>query len=297
MACTGKEIKMIGAIIGDIAGSRFEWHNHKSKKFDFFGRGCKPTDDSIMTIAIAKAVMESRDRYDGVDVEKLSENAAVWMRKIGKHYPDCGYGGTFYKWIIGVIDDPYGSYGNGAAMRVSAAADVARNLEEAKTLARAVTVVTHDHPESIRAVEALAGAIYLAREGMDMTEIRYYIMDYYDLDFTLDSIRKGYRFDVSCQGSVPVAFQAFLESDSFEDAIRNAISVGGDSDTIAAITGALAEAFYGVPGWMADKAIGMLNHHLREIVQEFYINSNVYLGTRFAEAGEIEEETPGNMCE
>jgi ADP-ribosylglycohydrolase len=219
------------------------------------------------------------------------------MRKIGKHYPNCGYGGTFFGWIFGKINGPYGSYGNGAAMRVSAAADAARSLEEAKALARAVTVVTHDHPESIRAVEALAGAIFLAREGMDMTEIRYYIMDYYDLDFTLDSIRDGYEFDVSCQGSVPVALEAFLESDSFEDAIRNAISVGGDSDTIAAITGALAEAYYGAPGWMADKAIGMLNHHLREIVHEFYINGNVYFGARFAEARAVEEEAPENICE
>lgn len=267
---------MIGAIIGDIAGSRFEWNDHKSKKFEFFGKGCFPTDDSIMTIAIAKAVMESKDRYGGVDAEKLSENAVIWMRKIGKHYPDCGYGGTFFRWIYEEIDGPYGSYGNGAAMRVSAAADAARSLEEAKALARAATVVTHDHPESIRAVEALAGAIFLARDGMDMTEIRCYIKEYYDLDFTLDGIRGGYEFDVSCQGSVPVALEAFLESNSFEDAIRNAISVGGDSDTIAAITGALAEAYYGVPGWMADKAIGMLNHHLREIVQEFYINGYAY---------------------
>ncbi len=266
---------MIGAIIGDIAGSRFEWHNHKSKDFEFFTSGCHFTDDSVMTIAVAKAIMESRNFY-GEEVN-LPENTVKWMQKIGRHYPHCGYGGNFYQWIFSDNPKPYGSYGNGAAMRVSAAGDIADSLDEAQQIARDVTEVTHNHTESVKAAEAVASAIFLARHQNSKEEIRQYIRDnYYWIDFTLDEIRRDYKFDVSCQGSVPQALEAFFESDGFEDAIRNAISIGGDSDTIAAITGGIAEAYYGVPAWMADKAIGKFNYHMREIIQDWYINGHVH---------------------
>ena len=243
---------MIGAIIGDIVGSRFEFHNWKSKDFDLFAPGCRPTDDSIMTLAVAAALMEA-----GEDASALEACAIRWMQLLGRSYPNCGFGGRFREWIFAENPRPYGSYGNGAAMRISPVGFYARGEDEVKRLVRAVTAISHDHPESLKGAEATAMAIYLARGGADKAAIRERIeRDYYQIDFTLDEIRPTYRFDVSCQGSVPQALEAFFESDSFEDAIRNAISIGGDSDTIAAITGGIAEAFYGVPtviAWAADQ--------------------------------------------
>jgi type I restriction enzyme M protein len=256
---------MLGAIIGDIVGSRYEFNNIKTKSFPLFDKTCRPTDDSIMTLAIARAILACNGDY-----AKLEEQAVYWMRKIGQPYPGCGYGGRFYQWMYDESMGAYHSFGNGAAMRVSPCGFVANSLEEAKSLSKAVTEVTHDHPEGLKGAEATAVAIYLARIGSSKEEIRaYMVTHYYPLDFTLDSIRDSYRFNETCQGSVPQAIEAFLESTGFEDAIRNAISIGGDSDTLAAITGGIAQAYYGVPDDIRTSALNFLNTDFRNILSEF----------------------------
>lgn len=256
---------MIGAIVGDIVGSRFEWHNIKTKDFELFTPECRPTDDSIMTLALAQAILKSQP--DGSD---LSQNVVTWMQVLGRSYPYAGYGGRFRRWIFSPAPQPYKSFGNGAAMRVSPAGFAASSLEEAKELARKVTEVTHNHPEGIKAAEATASSIYLARTGKSLSELREFIHEnYYPMDFTLDEIRDSYRFDVTCQGSVPQAFMAFFESTGFEDAIRNAISIGGDSDTIAAICGGIAEAYYGVPDAIRERALTFLDARLTQILTAF----------------------------
>ena len=253
---------MIGAIIGDIVGSRFEWNNHRSKDFELFTPKCFATDDSIMTLAIGEALMCSRS-----DWSDLGAQAVRCMQKVGRPYPNCGYGGRFLGWMYSDHPAPYGSYGNGAAMRVSACGAAARTLEEAKALSRAVTEVTHNHPEGLKGAEATTVAIIMARSGHSMKEIRDAIeREYYPMNFTLDEIRPTYRFNESCQGTVPQALTAFFESTGFEDAIRNAISVGGDSDTLAAITGGVAEAYYGVPAELRDRAISYLDARLLDIL-------------------------------
>ena len=256
---------MLGAIIGDIVGSRFEWNNHRNKEFDLFTTECFPTDDSIMTLSVAKAILESKE-----DFSDLSEKTENFMQKIGRNYPNCGYGGNFFNWIFSDNPKPYNSYGNGAAMRVSAVGFVANSLEEAKSLSRKVTEITHNHPEGIKGAEATAVAIYLAKIGKDISEIRDFITkNYYTLDFTLDEIRDTYEFNETSQNTVPQALQAFFESTNFEDAIRNAISIGGDSDTLAAICGGIAEAYYGIPDNIRKQAINFLDKDLLKILIEF----------------------------
>ncbi|MGY3776821.1 ADP-ribosylglycohydrolase family protein [Helcococcus sueciensis] len=256
---------MLGAIIGDIVGSRFEFNNHRSKEFEFFTYECFPTDDSIMTLAIAKAILESKENYS-----ELSENTVKFMQEIGREYPDCGYGGRFYQWMFSDNPKPYNSFGNGAAMRVSAAGFAAESLEEAKVLSKLVTEVTHNHPEGIKGAEATAVAIFLAKTGKSISEIKDYIKDnYYSLDFKLDDIRETYKFNETSQDTVPQALQSFFESVDFEDSIRNAISIGGDSDTVAAICGAVAEAYYGVPTDIRKQALKFLNKQLLDILLEF----------------------------
>ena len=256
---------MLGAIIGDIAGSRFEWNNHKSKDFELLTYKCSPTDDSVMSLAVALAILVSKPDYSD-----LSKNTVKCMQEVGRKYPNCGYGGNFRKWIFSSNPHPYNSYGNGAAMRVSAAGFAANSLDEAKLIAKTVTGVTHNHPESLKAAEAVAAAIYMARQGSSMLEIQDVInRDYYKIDFTLDDIRTTYKFDVSCQGSVPQAFEAFFESTGFEDAVRNAVSIGGDSDTIAAICGGIAEAYYGIPAVLRKHALTFLDKELLQILVAF----------------------------
>lgn len=235
---------MLGAIIGDIIGSRFEWHNIKTKEFELFVKECRPTDDSIMTLAIAKALL----CCDGRDFSQLGEQTVRCMQRIGRKYPLVGYGKKFTFWLMSLNPQPYNSLGNGAAMRVSPCAYVAETLDEALELAKTVTEVTHNHPEGIKGTQATVAAVFLALHGSSMAEIREHIdRNYYPMNFTLDEIRPTYKIDGSCQGTVPQAITAFLESTSFEDAIRNAISIGGDSDTIAAITGSIAGAYYDIP--------------------------------------------------
>lgn len=256
---------MLGAIIGDIAGSRFEWDNIKSREFELFTNRCRPTDDSIMTLAVAQAILNCGD-----DHARLGAEAVNCMQALGRKYPAAGYGGRFSRWLSSPAPAPYHSFGNGAAMRVSPCAWAAGSLEDAKAMARAVTEVTHDHPEGLKGAEAAVCAVYLALHGSGIPEIRAHISEnYYPLDFTLDEIRPDYSFDVSCQGSVPQAITAFLESTGFEDAIRNAISIGGDSDTIAAIAGGIAGAFYGVPEGLRSQVLRFLDANQENILNRF----------------------------
>ncbi len=256
---------MIGALIGDIVGSRFEFHNHKSKDFELFTSDCRPTDDSVMSLAVARALLDCSGDYS-----RLGEEAVREMRAWGRQYPFAGYGGTFSRWLMASDPKPYGSWGNGAAMRVSACGYAARSMDEALSMARAVTEVTHNHPEGIKGAEAVASAVYMARVGHDMEEIRAYVTEhYYPIGFTLNEIRDTYRFDVSCQGSVPQALEAFFESTDFESALRGAISIGGDSDTIADVTCAVAEAYYGVPEEIRETALTFLDDTQRETLALF----------------------------
>ena len=262
---------LFGAIIGDICGSRFEANNIKTKEFEFMplNKGCRITDDSIMTMAVAHAILDYN--WANRSIDDLKDRAIICMQEFGKLYPDAGYGRRFYRWIFSTNPKPYNSYGNGAAMRVSPCGFAARSLQEAIDTAVAVTEVTHNHPEALKAAETVAAVIFLARYGSSMKELKDYVEKYYcTLDFTLDDIRPTYKFDVSCQGSVPVALEAFFEAISFEDAIRNAISIGGDSDTIAAITGGIAEAFYGIPNELKASALYFLDEQQNKIIEKFY---------------------------
>lgn len=256
---------MIGAIIGDTVGSRFEWDNLKSKEFEFLTPDCELTDDSIMSLAVATAIFMCEGDYS-----KLSDEAVNCMQTLGRLYPHAGYGGNFARWLQSENPAPYNSFGNGAAMRVSPCAYVAETLEEAKAFSRAVTEVTHDHPEGIKGAEATTAAIFLALHGSSIAEIREYIdQNYYPMNFTLDELRPIYQYDVTCQGTVPPAIMAFLESTGFEDAIRNAVSIGGDSDTIAAITGSIAEAYYGVPGKMREQILPYMDAFQMKVLNQF----------------------------
>jgi type I restriction enzyme M protein len=276
---------MIGAIIGDIVGSRFEFNNHRSKAFELFTDACFVTDDTIMTLAVAKALLETdkavikgqkikgqiTTRQSDEYLERLSENTIYYMQLIGRNYPNCGYGGSFGQWIFSENPQPYGSYGNGAAMRISPVGAIAETVDEVKLLSRAVTAITHNHVEGLKGAEATAMTIFLARTGHSKDQILEHILEnYYEIDFTLDEIRDSYRFNETCQGTVPQAIQAFIEADSFEYAIRNAISIGGDSDTLAAITGSIAEAYYGVPDELVEKALGYLDDELLRIYYEWF---------------------------
>ena len=256
---------MLGAIIGDIVGSIYEFNNIKSKDFPLFSDKCLFTDDTVMTIAISKAIMECND-----DFSDLSFKAEYYMRKLGRLYPNCGYGGRFRNWIFSDIMTAYNSYGNGSAMRVSSCAWAGKSLEEVKMLSRMVTEVTHNHEEGIKGAEAVAVCIFLARNKETKEKIKDYInKNYYCLNFTLDEIRSTYKFNATCKETVPQAIIAFLEANSFEDAIRNAISIGGDSDTLAAITGSIASAYYNIPNEIKAKALTYLDDWLLTILFEF----------------------------
>lgn len=277
---------MLGAIIGDIVGSRFEFNNHKSKEFELFTEDCYFTDDTVMTLAIAKALQESRP-----DASDLEDNAVRYMQEIGRHYPGCGYGGNFYGWMFSDDPHPYNSFGNGAAMRVSACVDTIRGLEKEDydmliNRVRCVTGVTHNHPEGLKAAEAVVLAALMARIGKSIDEIKAFMDEhYYRVDFTLDEIRGAYEFDVTCQGSVPQALAAFYESTDFEDAIRNAISIGGDSDTIAAITGAIAEEYYGIPIRLQQTALSFLDDRLLDLYEGF----QEFIGVKYVDPESLQD--------
>ena len=263
---------MLGAIIGDIVGSVYEFDNHRSKEFPFWGKKCTFTDDSVMTVAVGNVC-----RRLGVKNIPLSDESK-WihafgeeMHRYGKIYPNRGYGGRFLCWLESDNPQPYNSLGNGSAMRVSPVAFCADTLEDCLTLARLTAEPTHNHPEGISGAQAAASAGWLAFHKYSKEEIRSYIEEnFYSLDFTLDSIRDTYRFNEICRDTVPQAIVAFLEAESFEDAIRNAISIGGDSETLAAISGGIAEAYYGIPDSMKETAFAFLPPSLKKDVEDFY---------------------------
>lgn len=260
---------MYGAILGDIIGSIYEFNDGpKKKEFPLFGKGCHFTDDSVMTIAVGDALINVLE--NGITNENgIKKEIVGSMRVWGKEYPHAGYGGMFRKWLSSDMG-PYNSFGNGSAMRVSSVGWLFDTLEETKRMARYTAEVTHNHPEGIKGAEAVAVAIYLARTGKSILEISNYINEnYYKINFKLDDIRDEYTFDVSCQGSVPQAIEAFLESTDFEDAIRNAISIGGDTDTIGAITGSIAEAYYGVPEELKIECLLRTRNDMRTILESF----------------------------
>ena len=257
---------MLGAIIGDIVGSIYEFDSEKIKNFPLFSPGCSPTDDSLMTMAVGVTCVFA----DTHGESEFKHTLIRMMREIGRQYPTAGYGDRFFDWLMSDTMGPYGSYGNGSAMRVSPVAYVAKTLAEAEKLARWSAEVTHDHPEGIKGAQAVAAAIYLAKEGHDKDEIRAYIEEkYYDLDFTLDEIRPSYSFDITCMGSVPQAIMCFLEAEDFEDAVRNAISLGGDGDTIGAIAGAIAEAYFGIPDELQEEGMEYMDDTEKEYYFEY----------------------------
>ena len=274
---------MLGAIIGDVVGSVYEWNNIKTKEFPFFREDCFFTDDTVMTCAVAEAIMNGGQKDNFIDA----------MKKYGRMYPNADYGARFNRWLMTDNRDPYNSFGNGSAMRVSPCAwFVDATTEElpaeVKRLAQLSSEVTHNHPEGIKGAMATADAIYMCRyffggyasdkgklNSVNPEEIKRRIKEHiekeygYDLSKTLDEIRPTYRFNETCQDTVPQAIVAFLESTDFEDAIRNAISLGGDSDTLAAITGSIAEAAYGIPEWIKDKAYSYLDEPLKEVLRRW----------------------------
>jgi ADP-ribosylglycohydrolase len=249
---------MIGALAGDIIGSVYEWHNIKTTEFPLFSDNCFFTDDSVLTVALADTLLHGGD-YPDVMVEYFNR------------YPDAGYGGRFASWASHTDRQPYNSYGNGSAMRISPVGFAFNTLDLVLEKARIFTECTHNHPEGIKGAQAAAAAIFLARSGESKDVIRTYLSltFHYDLSQTLDEIRPDYEYDVTCQGTVPQAVIAFLESNNFEDAIRKAISLGGDSDTLACITGSIAQAFYGVPPEVEEKVYHFLDEPLAAITREF----------------------------
>lgn len=284
---------MLGAIIGDIVGSIYEFDNIKTKEFEFFQENMELTDDSVMTLAVAKALMDTLEIGNETGFKNLSReiseeklkliqnkfgseinpkteleaNAILRMVEIGNKYPYMSYGTRFRYWLEEPI--AYNSFGNGSAMRVSPVAYVAKNIEEVKFLSREVTKVSHNHEEGIKGAEATAVAIFMAKKGSSKEEIKSEMEKYYSLDFKYEDLVKNYGFDETCQGTVPEAIYIFLESKDFEDAIRTAISIGGDSDTLAAIVGSIAEAYYDIPEELEKKALSYMDSFERKIYDEF----------------------------
>jgi ADP-ribosylglycohydrolase len=250
---------MIGAIAGDIIGSVYEYGLIKTKEFTLFHPDCRFTDDTVLTVAVADAILSRRPYKES-------------LHEVGRRYPAAGYGESFYLWLRSEDPQPYNSWGNGSAMRVSPVGFAFETEEEVLNEAEKTANVSHNHPEGVKGAQATALAVFLARMGRSKEEIRDEVRRRfnYNMDRTVDDIRPGYSFHVSCQRTVPEAIIAFLDSTSYEDAVRNAISLGGDSDTLACITGGIAEAFYGVvPARIRAKVRDLLTPDLREITEEF----------------------------
>ena len=259
---------MIGAILGDMIGSPYEFdRSPKTKEFPLFSRYSIFTDDSVMTVAVADALMSSTGKTD----EEIRAALIESMRKWGRKYPDAGYGGMFYSWLHSRHPEPYGSYGNGSAMRVSSAGWLYETLEETRHMARLTAEVTHNHPEGIKGAEATASAIFLARSGSSKADIKAYITREfgYDLSRTCDEIRPTYHHVESCQQTVPEAITAFLEGTDFEDVIRTAVSLGGDCDTLTCIACGMGEAFYDVPEEILMEGKKRLPEDMLEVIARF----------------------------
>jgi ADP-ribosylglycohydrolase len=249
---------MLGAIAGDIIGSAHEAAGTKTTAFPLFDEYARFTDDTVLTVAVADSILTGANLVD-----KLHEYF--------DRYPQAGYGGTFIGWALRREQEPYGSWGNGSAMRVSPVAYAYETLDEVLCHAERTAAVTHNHPEGIKGAQATAAAVFLARTGSDKADIKQFVEDRfgYDLSKPLRAIRPGYLFDVSCQGSVPQSLVAFLEATDFEEAVRNAVSLGGDADTMACIAGAVAEAYFGIPEEIERQALSYLNMELRQVVDGF----------------------------
>lgn len=255
---------MLGAIIGDIVGSVYEFQNMKSTDFDMFTPWTKFTDDTVMTLAVAKWLVE--------DESHSLQGLVYYMQKLGRKYPNAGYGGNFDAWLYRENPQPYNSWGNGAGMRVSPVGLYAQTLDEALALAAVTAAVTHNHSEGVKGAQAIAASVFLCKKGKTKEEIRDYVERVFDYDLhrKIADIRPSYTFDVSCQGSVPEAIIAFLEGNTFEEVIRLAISLGGDSDTIACMAGAIAACMYPIPDWITAKCNEILTEDLREIMGSFF---------------------------
>lgn len=253
---------IIGAICGDIIGSSREFRPQKTKDFSLYDGYSTFTDDTVMTLAIASWLIKDKSSKEVL----ISE-----IRKFGLKYPNAGYGGMFMNWLNQDNPEPYGSWANGSAMRVSPVSWVADSLEESQKLAKMSAIVTHNHPEGIKGALATNDAIYLARNSFTKEKIKKHIEDNYryDLNRKLDDIRSDYKFDVSCKGSVPESIICFLEAKDYEDTIRNAVSLGGDADTQAAIAGGIASAYWDVPSYIAARGIKRLDYNLLEVFLEF----------------------------
>jgi ADP-ribosylglycohydrolase len=251
---------MIGAIAGDIIGSVYEPCPIKTKEFDLFDSRCRFTDDSVMTVAVADSIIKGRPYKES-------------LQEVGRRYPYAGYGGSFIQWLYSDDPRPYNSWGNGSAMRVSPVGFAFSTEDDVILEAKKTAEISHNHPEGIKGAQATALAVFIARTVRDKDEIRKQISKRfgYDLNPSVDDIRPTYRFDISCQGTVPEAIISFLDSQSYEDAVRNAVSLGGDSDTLACITGGIAEAFYGtVPSHIKEKVKEILTPDLWEVTENFY---------------------------
>ncbi len=259
---------MYGAISGDMIGAPYEFdRGGKTKKFPLFGGESQFTDDSVMTVAVAEALMDTLGKSD----DEIRAALVASMQKWGRRYPNAGYGCMFYQWLREKDPKPYGSFGNGSAMRVSSAGWLFDTIEETRHIASLTAVVTHDHPEGIKGAEAIASAIFLARSGSTKNEIKEYIIGEfgYDLSRTCDEIRPDYHHVETCQQTVPEAITAFLEGDDFEDVIRTAVSLGGDCDTLTCIAGSIAEAFYGIPENIANECRKRLPADILAVVDRF----------------------------
>lgn len=271
--------KLLGAVCGDILGSSFEIKNIKTIPAfeEIIARRCVFTDDTVMTCAVAKGIDSALNILPenwsiGEEAEKIiCEEIEKTLVEFGTKYPRAGYGGSFKAWLRNPDRKPYNSWGNGSAMRVSYAGWIGKTFEQAIFLAKCSAVVTHNHPEGVKGAQIVAACIYLLRIGKTKEFVRDFVSKYYDISFTLDEIREGYIFDVSCQGSVPQAIVAFLEGNSFEEVISLAISIGGDSDTIAAISGSIAEVIYPIPDKYLDVVYNALDEYLTQSLAEINI--------------------------
>lgn len=270
-------MRLLGAVIGDISGSWYEFREFKKRpatlvtQRDFF------TDDSVLTLAVAEGMMNGFEKVDRARLQDEDVQAAFRLEivksicEFAHRYPDAGYGNTFIRWYADAYErqvyEPYNSWGNGSAMRASFAGWAAQSLEEALVLGKLSAEVTHNHPEGIKGAQAIAAGIYLLRSGKSRAGVREYLSQMYDLNFTLDEIRPSYHFEVSCQKSVPQAINAFLEAEDFEDTLKNALSLGGDADTLAAMAGSLAEACYPIPTDLEERAWAKLTPDLQAVVR------------------------------
>ena len=266
MVETPERSYMLGAIIGDMAGSIYEFDNIKSRDFEFLSEQCEPTDDSILTCAIARALMDVKGR--GTQLERVT------MFRMKEYFlanplPMGGFRAKFFQWALSDVTEPYGSWGNGAAMRISPVAYVANTEVEAKLLSRIVTGTTHNDPEGLKGGEVIALAVFKALHGATKEEIQKMVKSYYPGEYSVEELHRTYTFEPSCQKTVPEGMQCFFESEDYESAIRNVMYIGGDCDTLGAIVGAVAGAYYGIPEWIQEKALSMMPDYMVEDYEDF----------------------------